>query len=184
VAARAERPRLRGLAWILAGWFAACAPLGARADEPERYDARVVRVFDGDTLWVQPAGGGRWRKLRLDDIDAPEICQAGGLAARDALADRVLGRTVRVEQRAHDAYGRAIVRLQLGAEDLNRWLVRTGHAWAHQWRGSGPYLIEEADARRHARGLFAQAAPELPRDFRRRHGPCKNPPTARAASPQ
>ncbi|QIM54518.1 thermonuclease family protein [Hydrogenophaga crocea] len=167
---------MRASAWVLAALLAGCAPLAARADGPERYDARVVRVFDGDTLWVQPADGGRWRKLRLDDIDAPEICQAGGLAARDALAERVLGRTVQVEQRAHDAYGRAIVRLQLQGEDLNRWLVRTGHAWAHQWRGSGPYLSEEAAARRAARGLFGHADPEPPRDFRRRHGACENPP--------
>ena len=42
------------------------------------YEARVTRVFDGDTLWVQPLDGGRYRKLRLDGLDAPEICQSGG----------------------------------------------------------------------------------------------------------
>lgn len=167
---------MRALGWLL--WALAAS---AWADGPERYDARVLRVFDGDTVWVQPVAGGRWRKLRLDGIDAPEICQPGGLAARDALAARVLGQVVQVAERANDDYGRGIVRLTLRGEDVNRWLVATGHAWAHRWRGSGPYEDEE-DAARHARrGVFAGEAPQVPRDFRRLHGPCPNPPRALSA---
>ncbi len=154
---------------------------GARADEPERYDARVVRVFDGDTVWVQPTAGGRWRKLRLYGIDAPEICQPGGLAARDAVAARVLGQVVQVAERASDDYGRGIVQLRWRGEDVNRWLVQTGHAWAHRWRGQGPYRDEEDAARQARRGLFAQDVPQLPRDFRRLNGPCINPPRALSA---
>lgn len=45
---------------------------------PRVYEARVTRVSDGDTIWVQPLSGGRYRKLRLDGLDAPEICQLGG----------------------------------------------------------------------------------------------------------
>jgi endonuclease YncB( thermonuclease family) len=172
---------LRALGWLL--WALASSTwASAWADGPERYDARVVRVFDGDTVWVQPAAGGRWRKLRLDGIDAPEICQAGGLVARDALAARVLGQQVQVTERASDDYGRGIVRLESRGEDLNRWLVQAGHAWAHRWRGSGPYVDEEEAARRERRGLFAQEAPVVPRDFRRLHGPCANPPRALSAA--
>lgn len=167
---------MRALVWLC--W---ALVTGAWADGPERYDARVVRVFDGDTVWVQPAEGGRWRKLRLDGIDAPEICQAGGVAARDALAQRVLGQLVQVVERASDDYGRGIVGLAWRGEDINRWLVETGHAWAHRWRGSGPYQAEEEVARRERRGLFALQAPQMPRDFRRLHGPCENPPRALSA---
>lgn len=171
---------MRALGWLL--WaLAASTWASAWADGPERYDARVVRVFDGDTVWVQPAAGGRWRKLRLDGIDAPEICQPGGLAARDALAARVLGQVVQVVERASDDYGRGIVGLFWRGEDVNRWLVQAGHAWAHRWRGSGPYQHEE-DAARHARrGVFAGEAPQPPRDFRRLNGPCPNPPRALSA---
>lgn len=160
---------------LLAGGLAAAA-------EPA-YEARVVRVFDGDTVWVQPDGGGRWRKLRLDGIDAPEICQAGGLVARDALAARSLGRGVQVEERARDDYGRGIARLVLGGDDLNRWLVHEGLAWAHRWRGQGPYVAEEDRARERRAGLFADGGAVSPRDFRRRHGPCKPIPPALSAVP-
>jgi micrococcal nuclease len=176
----AARRRLRSwlvTAW-LAGWvgWAGAAPAGETV-----YEARVVRVFDGDTVWVQALDGGRWRKLRLDGIDAPEICQPGGLAARNALAARVLGDTLRVSERATDDYGRGIAQLQHRGEDIGRWLVQGGQAWAHRWRGRGPYVGEEDAARRARRGLFQEAQAELPRDFRRRHGPCVNPPKGLSA---
>jgi micrococcal nuclease len=162
--------------WVLMGVLAALAWAASADDRVERLDVRVVRVFDGDTVWVQPLHGGRWRKLRLDGIDAPEICQPGGLAARDALAARVLGAEVQIEERAMDDYGRGIALVVLRGEDVNAWLVQTGHAWAHRWRGRGVYVELEDRARSQASGLFAGANPEPPRDFRRRHGPCNNPP--------
>lgn len=137
------------------------------------YDARVTRVFDGDTLWVQPLTGGKYRKLRLDGLDAPEICQTGGTASRDALAARVLRQVVTVHERSHDDYGRALVRLQHAGEDVGALMVLQGQAWSYRWRASeGQFAIEESQARAAKKGLFAADSPEVPRDFRRRHGPC------------
>ncbi len=140
------------------------------------YAARVSRVFDGDTVWVRPLEGGRYRKLRLDGIDAPEICQAGGTASRDALARRVLNQVVTVRVRSHDNYGRGLARLTHQGDDVATWMVVQGQAWSYRWRRSlGPFKDEEARARRVRKGLFAEAAPELPRAFRQRHGPCPLP---------
>lgn len=162
---------------LLAGFSAASA-----ADETV-YAARVVRVFDADTLWVQPDSGGRWRKLRLDGIDAPEICQRAGLAARDALAARVLEQPVTVHERARDGYGRGLVRIERAGEDTNAWLVRSGWAWASRWHGQGRYVKDEDHARDARRGLWAKGeTPEVPRDFRRRHGPCEPPRPAPASA--
>lgn len=159
-----------GLVWLLM-WL----PLLVHAsDEP--YEARVVRVHDGDTLWVQPLGGGRWRKLRVDGIDAPEICQSGGEASRDALSRRVIQQVIRVQVHRHDDYGRAVVTLTHEGEDLAAWLVAQGHAWAYHWRHSeGPYALLQTKAHENGLGLFSEAQPEVPRDFRRRHGPCERP---------
>lgn len=141
------------------------------------YEARVTRVSDGDTLWVQPLAGGRYRKLRLDGVDAPEICQEGGAAAREALATRVLRQVVTVRERSRDDYGRALARVQQAGEDVGAALVLQGMAWSYRWRHSnGPYAQEEALARQQKMGLFAASLPENPRDFRRRHGPCPLPP--------
>jgi len=160
------------------GLFAqAPAPAGdAQVFEAREFEARVIRVFDGDTLWVKPLTGGRYRKLRLDGLDAPEICQAGGTASRDALADRVLEQVVTVNQRAHDDYGRALVHLTHAGDDVGAWLVLQGHAWSYRWhRSPGPYAAQEQQARAQAKGIFGAAGAEEPRDFRRRHGPCPLP---------
>jgi micrococcal nuclease len=152
------------------------ALLAQEASAPRVYEARVTRVFDGDTLWVQPLAGGRYRKLRLDGLDAPEICQNGGLASRDALAGRVLKQTVIVTERQPDDYGRGLARLQHAGDDVGGWMVASGQAWSYRWRRSlGPYQPQEAWARAQRLGLFAQADVELPRSFRQRYGPCARP---------
>ncbi|MGM9425579.1 thermonuclease family protein [Hydrogenophaga sp. MI9] len=150
------------------------APFFPRFDEA--YDARVTRVSDGDTLWVKPLAGGTYRKLRLDGVDAPESCQEGGLAAREALARRVLEQTVTVTERRRDDYGRALVRLTVRDDDVAAWLVREGFAWSYHWRHSdGPFAIEETLARKERKGIFAAAVVEEPRAFRKRNGPCPMP---------
>ena len=161
-----------GMVWVT---------LSATAQEvqvqDEIYSARVSRVFDGDTLWVKPLAGGKYRKLRLEGIDAPEICQNGGEAARDVLSWRVLNQVVEVRVRAQDDYGRGVARIVHQGEDVAAWMVSAGQAWSYRWRRSpGPFAAEENLSRERGRGVFKDAAAELPRDFRKRHGPCPMPP--------
>ncbi|WP_428425454.1 thermonuclease family protein [Methylibium sp.] len=167
---------MRRIRWglLLAGGLLG---MGAAASEV-RFEGVVTRVTDGDTVWVRPAaegGGGRRKpvKVRLLGLDAPERCQAHGSEAGAALAARVQDRHVTVRRRATDEYGRAVGTLWLGHDDVGAWLVSEGHAWSARYHGDpGPYADEEGRARAARRGLFAQTRPELPRDFRRRHGPC------------
>jgi endonuclease YncB( thermonuclease family) len=152
--------------------FATAALLGASA-AAQAFDGVVTRVSDGDTLWVQPDDAARRPlKLRLHGIDAPELCQRWGLQARDALAARVLRQRVHVDVRARDNYGRALGALRVDGADVSAELVSRGHAWSARWRGSGPYLRQEQEARETRRGLFEDAAAIEPRRFRRMHGPC------------
>jgi micrococcal nuclease len=173
-----------------AGLQAACAALATAialllgaggadaAAAEERFEGVVLRVSDGDTVWVRPdpAPGAPRRarvKVRLVGLDAPERCQAHGEQARTALSALVLHRHVTVRRRATDDYGRALGTLWLDGRDVGAVLVSEGHAWSARWRGdAGPYAEEEARARRAARGLFAAPGPLPPRDFRRLHGPC------------
>ena len=142
----------------------------------EVFVGKVSFVSDGDTLWVRPDSGSRPRKLRIDGIDAPEICQVGGEDSRDALAAYVLHRRVQVTVRRYDEYGRGLARIVFDKGDLGAKMVRTGRAWSYRWRNSrGPYSSEEVLARWESLGLFADSQPELPRDFRKRHGSCHSP---------
>lgn len=142
----------------------------------ETYFARASIISDGDTLWVEPDDGGAPRKLRLQGVDAPEICQSGGLAAREALRALVMQRSLQVQVKYVDDYGRGLAHIEVDGQDVAAALVRQGHAWSYRWRRSlGPYVQQEAQAHQARIGLFAQPAPELPRDFRRRHGSCYAP---------
>lgn len=136
------------------------------------WGGRVTDVTDGDTLWVKPTRGGKPRKIRLDGVDAPEICQAYGVAARGRLAQQVEGRSVRVMPRRHDDYGRLLARVSLQGQDIGHWMVLNGHAWSHRYRRlPGPYAPQEARARGQHLGLW-QFPAVMPRQFRQRHGPC------------
>jgi endonuclease YncB( thermonuclease family) len=138
------------------------------------FEAQVTHVTDGDTVWVRPPGGTP-ESLRISGIDAPEICQAFGREAREALAARVLRRQVVVEPTGHDDYLRLLAQLKLDDEDVGAWLVAQGFAWSHRWRRRpGPYAALEKLARREHRGLWAQASPQDPREFRREHGRCEH----------
>ena len=133
----------------------------------------VTRVVDGDTLWVTTSASQQTLKVRIQGIDAPEICQPGGLQAREALERRVLGHTVTVTSGAHDDYGRTIGTLHLQGQDMGRWLVSQGHAWVYSYRHKrGAYADELRQARLAQRGVFSDVAAEEPRMFRKRHGSC------------
>ncbi len=147
--------------------------LAGSANAREKFIGQVTHVTDGDTLWVQPDGGGAARKLRLTGMDAPEICQHGGKAARDLLAQLALHRRAAVNVAYFDRYGRGLATVRLDGQDLAAQMVRAGQAWSYGWRGRpGVYAAEEALARQARLGVFAAALPESPRDFRKRHGSC------------
>lgn len=155
---------------------------GQRLQPGQTWLARVTHVVDGDSIWVQPTVGGRRQRLRLNGMDAPEICQPLGREARAALQALALNQPVRVTVHAYDRWGRGIATVwRVGDElDLSAHMVAAGWAWADTFRGrpwpKARYAPEEAEARQHQRGVFATtpagAAPETPAEFRRRHGPC------------
>jgi micrococcal nuclease len=136
----------------------------------------VTHVSDGDTLWIEVDPSRKPIKVRLQGMDAPEICQPWGRQAHDALKARLLGQRVSLNTRAKDDYDRALGRLQYRGEDVGAWLVSNGHAWSYHYRRNpGPYAEEQAQAKAKRIGLWAQSAPAIePRQFRQSHGPCKH----------
>ncbi len=146
-------------------------------NEPKRpstqWVGRVTHVTDGDTLWVRKAGVTEPFKVRLEGVDAPEICQAHGEASRQALAGLVLNEVVVVHGKRRDSYGRLVARLSVHGDDVGSSMVAQGHAWSYHYRKDrGPYAAQETHARAARRGLFAQPNAAQPREFRKRHGTC------------
>ena len=156
-------------------WAAASGSLQAQP-APLVYSGVVTHIVDGDTLWVRASPSNETLKVRIEGIDAPEGCQAGGTSSRAALTRHIKGRAVTLlanPQRPRDDYGRLLARLQLQDEDVGRWMVANGHAWSYSYRKDpGPYVVEQARAMAGGMGLFSDPAAENPRDFRKRHGSC------------
>ncbi len=135
---------------------------------------KVVRVVDGDTIWLVREGETKPMKLRIEGIDAPEICQPFGPEAKRALAGRILDRDVTAKLRAVDDWGRHIGHVYDGDTNIGQRLVRDGMAWSIRYRWDrGPYVADERMAQSFFRGMHAAGNAELPRDFRQRHGSCK-----------
>jgi len=162
------------LSHCLRGAFAAAAlavPLWLQAAP---FVGVVTYVTDGDSLWIRPLAGGEPVEVRLQGIDAPEICQPHGRQARAALAALTLHRQVTVRPRARDRYERVLARVRLGRQDLGGWMVEQGHAWSDGWRGRrGPYARQQAQASAARLGLWRSGGALEPRTFRQRHGSCR-----------
>ena len=153
--------------------FVLTMSVAAAAGASPSVTGRVVRVIDGDTIWVKVAADTKPLKVRIQSIDAPEICQDGGPGAKKALAARVLGQSVTLDPQAQDKYLRTIAKVDYQGEDLGRWLVSSGHAWATGYfQSAGPYAADQKNAQAARRGIFRTGSPEQPKDFRKRYGSC------------
>ena len=164
--------------WRLAAWLLMAmlfAPLLAGAAQIET--VTVSHVADGDTLYVRTLDHDKPQPVRLQGIDAPEICQEGGAAARQALQSLLLGHSVTLVRHGLDAYGRELATVYWQGQDVGRWMVQQGLAWSYHFgHDGGPYAQEQRSARAAGLGLFARSDPEPPYRFRRRHGSCKSGP--------
>jgi endonuclease YncB( thermonuclease family) len=173
-------PRMRFL-WIILICFCGIASGQAAGT----LQAKVSRVTDGDSLWLEPLTAGAPVELRLEGIDAPEICQAWGPQAKQALAELVLGQQVSVKTVGRDTHGRTLGTVYLGTQNINKTLVQEGHAWSSRYKfDRGPYVADERMAKALSRGLNREGGAVMPRDFRRLNGPCLTDGAAQAAAAQ
>jgi endonuclease YncB( thermonuclease family) len=97
---------------------------GAAASE---ISGQVVGVHDGDSLTVFV--DRHEVKVRLADIDAPELKQAFGQRSKQSLSDLCLTKNATLEDQGRDRYGRTIARVRCADVDANREQVRRGMAW-------------------------------------------------------
>ena len=135
------------------------------ASADERHLRTVVSVYDGDTVRF-----GNGQRARLLGISAPEIKsqyragEVGGIAARDWLKAKVVGKKVLVEydKQRYDKYQRALVHIFLAdGEHINVAMVASGLAFSliippnlHYAEG---VILAEKTAERHRLGIWAAA---------------------------
>jgi micrococcal nuclease len=150
-----------------------CAPVESPPEATETgYSATVVGISDGDTVTVlrQHPGGRREEvKIRLHGIDAPETRQPYGAKAKSALSSLIFGKTVRLDVRDVDRYGRTVAVIRHGDTNVNAEMIRRGMAWWYRQFAPNDKELEraEAEARGARRGLWADRDPIPPWSFRR-----------------
>lgn len=110
---------------------------------------QVVSIADGDTLTLLTAERDQVR-IRLAEIDTPERGQPWGSRARQGLADKVFRKQVTVEVVDTDRYGRTVGRIWLDDRDINRELVREGHAWVYRRYMQDSSLLDDERAAKNA----------------------------------
>ena len=120
----------------------------------KQFDARVVRVADGDTLEAIPSGEARPIRIRLHGIDAPETGEVFSREAQTFLRTLLFDRRVRVEGRDVDRYSRLVARITIAGKDASVELLRVGFA-CHAYARDTALANEEAVARLAGRGFWS-----------------------------
>lgn len=107
---------------------------------PYRYRAKIVEVYDGDTVTALVDLGFRTQvklKLRLFGINAPEIAKwtrVNGEKSRDYLASLVLDKDVVIDtfKDKTEKYGRFLAKIMLIKDsnlvEVNQMMIDSGHA--------------------------------------------------------
>jgi endonuclease YncB( thermonuclease family) len=125
-----------------------------RAGDEGVFFGPLVRVQDGDSLVVKVQGVAM--DFRLAEIDAPELDQPYGRAAKQELAALVSGRQLVIVPLDTDRYGRTVAQVWNGNTHVNTELVKRGAAWFYSEFARTPALYDvEQEARAAKRGLWA-----------------------------
>jgi len=175
VTASLKRHKGHAIRWItvfcLAG-LVASSHAGTR-----QIEGRIAGVTDGDTITLLDADS-RQHKVRLDGIDAPELGQPFGRASKQHLAELLASREAVAECSKTDRYGRKVCRVMVGGTDTGLEQIRAGMAWYfRRYADELPpdrrqhYADGEAQAKDARRGLWADAEPVPPRDWRLSRSP-------------
>lgn len=104
-------------------------------------EAKVLSVYDGDTITVAFPFGGKMFKwnCRLTGVDTPELRTRNlkekefGYKVRDFLREKILGKIVKLSCKDFDKYGRLLVEVYDSdtIDSINNWLIDNGYAFAY-----------------------------------------------------
>lgn len=143
---------------------------GEAPDFVERH-CTVTSVHDGDSMRVRCPGFRDTLRIRLHQIDAPELDQVHGTRSREFLRSICpVGATAIVRDYGADDYNRRLGRVICDGIDANAAMVESGAAWVYTYHATDPQLYQlQEQAQTLRRGLWATSSgkkPLAPWDFR------------------
>jgi endonuclease YncB( thermonuclease family) len=129
------------------------------------WQARVVHVFDGDTLIT--SRGGRAEIIRLFGIDCPEREQAFGAEAASFTSGIVTGKIIRVIPVKVKESRYELCKVYIGDKLLNEEILEAGYAWHYkEYSKNEEWAKIEQNARSARKGLWSEENPVPPWEFR------------------
>ena len=129
---------------------------------------KSAKIVDGDTFDLLTSSGQTVR-IRLDGIDCPEKNQPFGKDATQRLTELISGKSLRVTGDKKDRDGRLIGTVFAQKVNVNQTLVRDGYAWHFKQYSKDTTLAAlEQEARTRRVGLWADAQPIAPWDWRKK----------------
>ena len=105
------------------------------------YTGKVIAITDGDTIKILTSDKQQI-KVRLANIDTPEMKQSYGKKAKKVLSDKIYGKQVNVEKVTTDRYKRMIGKVYLGDRYINAEMVADGYAWVYRKYNKDPKLLK------------------------------------------
>lgn len=136
----------------------------------QKFSVKVVGISDGDSFTVINRDNLQL-KIRVYGIDAPEKKQAFGNKSKEALSDLIFGKDIMIDVQTQDRYGRyvAYVFTPFG-EDVSLLMLSQGMAWHYaRFDSTEEYALAERIARGKRLGLWADAQPVAPWEFRKKN---------------
>ena len=131
---------------------------------------KTVGVHDVDTITVLQ--GRTQYKIRLEGIDTPELKQAFGTKAKQALSGKVFGKKVQVKWEEKDRYGRILGSVYVGRRWINNEMLVEGYGWHYKQYSKDRVLAQSEDAAKRAKiGLWRDRNPTPPWEFRKNGAP-------------
>lgn len=136
--------------------------------------------MDGDTFHCLPdtlINGAKLHKdgtisVRLRGVDAPEKDQAYGMEAKESLKELIGRKTVKLDIKDIDRYGRVVAYVFVNGVNVNLEQVKRGYAWAYTEYLDRPYASEFYEAEKQARkqrfGLWKELNPTPPWEWRKK----------------
>jgi micrococcal nuclease len=116
-------------------------------------EIKITRFIDGDTVLIDD--NHHTYRLRIAEIDAPEINQAYGKKSKRALMDLCKNTPVQVQLLGQDQYHRNIGKLQCNQTWVSQYMVGNGYAWFYQQYSNSLVLSHlEQEARKKNIGLW------------------------------
>ena len=88
-----------------------------------------IRVVDGDTIRAEAKG--REIKIRLVEIDAPEMNQPFGAQSKNFLNRLLNEKDVTLISQGEDRYGRTLGEIYANGESANALMIKSGFAWVY-----------------------------------------------------